>query len=304
MPIVLDPNVANPGTGVSATSSDGVLTVYLDVQYAGVVLAADFSALSTKPSMVRFYRNGVTVRSGDPAWSPGGYGRAYDHEAPLGVASSWTVVPIFADGTTGTASTPAAITIPFDISDKRSVWLKSIDNPGLSMRLLPVLPLPTFTRAANVLLQRVPGSAYPLGTIDARSARTAEYHFLTTGEDERDDLELLLDSGVLLLQHSASHHTRDIYCVAGDTTEDPAGAGMEDADREWVVPITEVRRPPTIDSPLYIPGRSYDEQLLVAPTYADRLSAWPTYDDALFGNMPTTSALFEETDSGGGEGGL
>lgn len=302
MPIILPPDTANPVAPTSVTSADGILTVYLDVDHAGAVLVADFSALTPKPLKVRFYRGSVLVRSGDLAWAPGGEATAYDHEAPLGTAASWTAVPVFADGTTGTVSQSAALTIPFDISDKRSVWLKSIEDPGLSLKLLPVLPLPTFVRASNASFLRVPGSAYPLGTVDKRSARTAEYHFLTTGEDERDALDLLLDSGVLLLQHPTSHHTHDLYCIPGDTSEDPAGAGLDDADREWTVPFTEVKRPPTAGSPFYYPGHSYADQYATAPTYTERLIAWPTYADAMETIYAIPLGITEESGGIGDEG--
>lgn len=310
MPIVLDPNIPNPGTATTAASSDALLTVYVDSQYAGVLLTADFSGLGTPPLKVRFYRDGVPVRSGDAAWAPGGYGRAYDHEAPLGVSSSWTAVPVFADGSTGSSTTAAAVFLPFDIVDGHSVWLKSIDNPSLSMKLLPIFPLPAFTRAASVAFTRVAGSAYPMGSIDKRQARTAEYHFFTDGEAERDDLITLLDgdddtdTGVLLLQHAASHHVKDIYCIAGDIQEIPMDSGMQDADREWVVPLTEVKRPPTIDSPLYVPGHSWDEARAVAGTWDGAALIWPTWDDALIGVLPSPDALSEEFDTGSGEGGL
>lgn len=281
MPIVLDPGVAAPDVVESVTSADGILTVFVDEVFGGALLQADFSALATDPIKVRFVRDGVMVRSGDPAWAPGGIAFAYDHEVPLGAASSWTAVPIFPDGTVGSASLAAALTVPFDVSDFRTIWLKSITNPGLSLRLQPVLPLPTFTRASSNSFTRIPGSKYPLGTYDKRAARQAEYHFYTDSAGERDALDLLLDQGTLLLQAPYSHYTPDIYCLPGDSSEQPAGAGMDDPDREWVIPFTEVKRPPTIDAPLFIPGHSYGDQMILAPTYAERLAAWPLHEDAL-----------------------
>src|SRR5690348_6161615 len=107
MPIVLNPTTPNPAPPSTATSSDGRLTAFVDSAYSGVLLKADFSGLGTKPNRVRFMRGTDVVRSGDPAWAPGGLGFAYDHEAPLSTSTAWTAVPIFADGSTGSASTAA-----------------------------------------------------------------------------------------------------------------------------------------------------------------------------------------------------
>jgi hypothetical protein len=198
------------------------------------------------------------------------------------------------------------VTPPFDISDYRSVWLKSIDNPNLSLKLLPVLPLPLFTRAAQATFTTRFGSAYPLATVGVRQARTAEYHFFTDGEAERDALEALVeyvgDTGIYLLQHAASHHTRDIYCVLGDTSEAPQDSGMQDADREWTITLTEVERPPTINAPSYFPGHSNAEARLAAPTVGDRVDVWPTLADAFVVSAYVSEGLLDESGGGDDEG--
>jgi len=306
MPIVLSPSVPNPGTPTTATSADGKLTVTVDFEFAGVLLRADWSSLTPDPTKIRFFRDGLPVRSGDPAWSPGGIAYAYDHEAPLGVSSSWTAAPVLADGSLGAASTSASVTVPFDISDYRSVWLKSIDDPALSLKLLPVFPLPAFTRQAQASFVSLQQSPYPIGTVGRRQARTAEYHFYTDGETERDAFEALVDNdgdtGVYLLQHAAVHHTRDIYCILGDTVETPQDSGMQDADREWILTLTEVQRPPTVDSPFYFPGHSNLDARAAAPLVGDRKTVWPTLADALVVEQYVIPSLLPESGGADDEG--
>ncbi|NJP75680.1 hypothetical protein HCJ99_33935, partial [Streptomyces sp. C1-2] len=77
----------------------------------------------------------VPVRSGNLAWAIEGVGQAYDHEAPLGVAVAYTAVPLYADGTWGPSSSLAVVVPAPDPGHSKDLWIKSIDQPGLSMRV-------------------------------------------------------------------------------------------------------------------------------------------------------------------------
>lgn len=302
MPIILDPMVSNPAGGTAAVSSDGKLTVYSDTANAGMLMRADFSALTPKPVKVRFFRNGVTVRSGDPAWAPGGIGVAYDHEAPLGASCSWTAVPVFSDGTTGAASTPVPLTTP-TIDDAVDCWVKPVDNPGLSIALAVHNAQIQMGRTGRVQSYAVPGAEYPLGTWDRRTPKPVTITLRTDTKEAKDSLNNALDLGPVLIQLRNSYGIDDFYAIPADSDENYF-VGMFSPIRDVPVLFVPCDRPPTVDSPLFIPGRSWAEQMVAAPTWADRLTAWPTWWDSLWGAAPVITGLIDESDTGDGEGGL
>lgn len=279
MPIILSPSAPNPTAPASATSSDGRVTVYADTDHAGVLLKADFSALSTKPVKVRFLRNGIRVRSGDPAWAPGGEAVAYDHEAKLGGSSSWTAVPIFLDGTVGAASAAASLTVP-SMDDDVDCWVKPINDPGLSVAHPLRGEIVEVAWTARASSYAVPGSSLPVGTYDRRTPAPLVIDLRTDTHAEKDALNDALDVGPVLIQMRETYGIADFYAIPGDSRE-RYFVGMHDPRRNMGVTFTPIDRPPTVDSPLFIPGRSWAEQLAVAPTWADRLSAWPTWGNAL-----------------------
>lgn len=279
MPIILSPGVSNPTPPTSATSSDGKLTVYADTDHAGMLLRADFSALSTKTIKVRFYRGSTVVRSGDPAWAPGGMAVAYDHEAPLGSSGAWTAVPIFADGSTGTSTTAASLTVP-SMGDDVDCWVKPINNPGRSVAYQVHTNQIQPGGSGRVQSYAVPGRTNPIGTYDVRTPKEVSITLRTNTKAEKDALNDALDLGPVLVQLRESYGIDDFYAIPTDTTE-TYFVGMYSQIRDIPTGFIPVDRPPTIDSPLYIPGRSWDEQLAAAPTWNDRLTVWPTWDNAL-----------------------
>ncbi|WP_051834642.1 hypothetical protein [Streptomyces sp. NRRL S-15] len=140
----------------------------------------------------------VPVRSADPAWALGGVGTVYDHEPPLGVAVVYTATPVHADGSTGAASS-LAVTVPAPApGESKDVWLKSLDEPSLSLRAV-IVGKPESTATARQDVADVPGSAYPVVAYDEHAAESYTLTIdvpLTAVEQVR----LLLRSGVLLLQ--------------------------------------------------------------------------------------------------------
>lgn len=253
MPIIVDPSFVPPGPPTTATSSDSVVTATLDAAHAGVVLKASYT-IGTTPIKVAFFRDGVPVRSGDLAWAPGGIAVAYDHEAPLGVASSWTAVPHFADGTTAAMSQPAVLTIP-NPSGAQTAWLKSVIDPALSRTVWVETP-PTMALAASTSISPALGSPFPVGSWDVRAAYTTSFALVTQTASERIALEALLDSGPLLYQCASTVDLPDFYLLPGDVSWEWV-AGASDATRRWTVPATEIDRPSTLDAPLRIPGLSW-----------------------------------------------
>lgn len=94
MAYIVDPTVTPPTAPATTTSTDGILTVTLDPDNAGVYLHADFSSVPDV-TKVRFFReDGTPVRSGDPAPAISGVATAYDLEAPVGSVTGWYAIPI------------------------------------------------------------------------------------------------------------------------------------------------------------------------------------------------------------------
>lgn len=298
MPIVLNPTVANPGPVTTATSSDGKLTASLDDAHGGVLLRADFSALGTKPIKVRFLRGTTRVRSGDPAWSPGGIAYAYDHEAPLGASAAWTAVPLFADGTEGSPTTSASLSTSSLDADNFDFWIKSTTDPGLSVLASAQGTGISRGRVGRLNLTDIPGSPYPVAAYNPRGYKDMQITFLTTTYDQRDALEACIDSGVVLVQCNPTYGINDFYALGSDADEDPLVFQFAPS-RLMAITFVLQKRPPTVDSPFYFPGHSYADQLDSAPTYTDRLATWPLYQDALtVSSYALDSLLFE---SGGAD---
>ena len=280
MAIVLNPTTSNPSPVSSVTSSDGYLTATLDDTHGGVLLRANFSGDATKPVQVQFLRNGLTVRSGDPAEAPGGIAYAYDQEAPLADSSAWTCTPIYADGSEGTTTTSAAISLS-QLAGGYDFWVKSTSYPNLSTLARGLrTDLVTVGRTGRLRLSNVPGSSYPVAAWSPRGFADVTVTFSTQTLDERDSLTDCLDSGVLLVQSNPGYGLGDFYALAGDASQTPR---IHHGDPRWVMTVTFVivKRPPTIDAPFVFPGHSYGEQLAAAGTYGARLATWPTYADAM-----------------------
>lgn len=287
MSIVIDPDAPPVVPPVEVTSPDGILTARRDDAWAGVVLTADYTGADPVPGRVRLVRVGpdgqeTPVRSGDLAWAPGGLAVAYDHEAPLGVPVTWYAYPVAADGTLGTRSQGAALTIP-EPDAPRDVWLKSVNDPATSLRVL-VTSWPTQEYAARQQRLDILGAASPVIGIDTWSLGSGDVQILTESLDERIALLGLLTSGsVLLAQTRGAYGRPDAYMVPGAPSEQMIGAAT-DPGRLWTVTMTSVDRPPTLDAGLRIPGRSYADTAVMLPTYADRTATGQTYHQTTVGD--------------------
>jgi hypothetical protein len=285
VPIIIDPDDIPPDPPVESVSLDGILTVRRDDTWAGVYLIADYSA-DPDVAQVRFVRvseNGgeEPVRGGDVAWAPGGVAVAYDHEAPLGVSSTWYAYPIYWDGTVGARSDGAAVTPP-EPTTPQDVWLKSLTNPALSMRVI-VMAWPTLEYSERQERMDVLSASSPVMRVDAWSLATSSVAIETATLEEREQLLALLQSGTTLLAQTRLGYGRpDAYWVPGKISESMSGPAY-DPHRTWEVPVTAVDRPSTVDSRLRIPGRSYDDSAAMWPTYADRTATGQTYHDVTTG---------------------
>lgn len=286
MSIIIDPDDAPPDPPVEVTSPDGILTARRDDDWAGVYLIADFSGLSPDPARVRFTRVSmdgveVPVRSGDVAWAPGGTAVAYDHEAPLGQSSAWYAYPIDWNGIVGDRSDGAAVTPP-EPTPVRDVWLKSLSDPALSLRV-KVMAWPELQYGERQQRFDILGAASPVMRVDAWSLASSSVTIETDTLEERVALHALLTSGATVLAQTRLINGRpDTYWVPGQITESMPGTST-DPYRTWTMSVTAVDRPSTVDAPLRIPGRSYDDSAAMWPTYADRTATGQTYADVTTG---------------------
>jgi hypothetical protein len=285
--IVIDPDAPPLVPPVEVTSPDGILTARRDDTWAGVILTADYTDADPVPGRVRLVRVGpdgieVPVRSGDLAWAPGGLAVGYDHEAPLGVPVTWYAYPVTGGGTHGARSQGAALTIP-EPNPVRDVWLKSVNDPAASLRVL-VTSWPTLEYAARQQRLDILGAASPVIGIDAWSLGSGDAQILTESLAERIALLRLLTSGsVLLAQTRGAYGRPDAYVVPGSPSEQMIGAAT-DPGRLWTITMTSVDRPPTLDAGLRIPGRSYADTGVQLPTYADRTATGQTYHQTTVGD--------------------
>lgn len=262
MTIIVDPGFVPPPPPTVAVSSDDRLTATADNAHAGALLKADFSDLPTLPRRVRFYRgDGSPVRSGDPAYAPGGVAVAYDHEAPLGGPVSWYAVPVFKDGSTGTPTTAAALTLTAAPASR--AWLKPLLNPDLAI-IGRASRAEEQGRGFRTNFTPVVGATLPGADWDIPLGWTGQITFRTDTEEEYLAMVAALSAGPLLMQPSScAGLPSDLYLLAQGSMAaarmSGAATGQGWKYREWAISFVAVDRQPTLDSPLIIPGISWDD---------------------------------------------
>jgi hypothetical protein len=158
--------------------------------------------------------------------------------------------------------------------------VKPINNPGLAVAFPVHTNQIQMGWSGRVQAYAVPGASYPIGTYDRRTPKEVSITIRTNTKVEKDELNDALDLGPVLIQLRTSYGIDDFYAIPTDSTEQYF-LGMFSQVRDIPVSFVPCDRPPTVDSPLFIPGRSWAEQLVVAPTWADRLSTWPTWGNAV-----------------------
>lgn len=265
MPMIVDPDAPLVEPPVVVVSPDGWLSAAVDGTWAGVTLAVDYTvgaplAGAANVRKVRIMRTdpaataAVPVRSADSAWAIGGRGTAYDHEAPLGVAVIYTATPTFEDGTTG-ASSSLAVTVAAPVKGLQDVWIKSLDEPGVSARVT-VTSWPDLTWGARIEQSAVEGSAFPVTSQDVYGAAGSDMTVDAEGSQIEILERLLTTPGVRLIQTRPDYHRVDQYVLFSDVKQ-----GMystPDQARSYTMGITQVGRPDTAGQPLRVPGWSWD----------------------------------------------
>ncbi|MFJ8755688.1 hypothetical protein [Streptomyces cyaneofuscatus] len=261
MPMIVDPGAPMVEVPARVTSPDGYLAAVVDEQWAGVVLA--YNAATPGAADIRRVRivrqdpggrPAVPVRSADPAWAIGGVGTAYDDEAPLGVAVVYTATAVYANGSTGPTSA-LAVTVPAPPSGPRDVWIKSLDDPGMSVQAT-VTSWPDLTWEARIDSAAVQGSAYPVTSQDVYAAAGSTITIDAEGEQIEALLQLLVTPGVRLIQTRPDYHRPDQYVLLSDVQQAMDSTPTE--ARSYQATVMQVGRPGTAGQPMRMPGWSYD----------------------------------------------
>lgn len=226
---------------------------------------------------VRFERqDGTLVRSGNPAWAPGGYAHAYDHEATLGGGTLWRAVPIHFDGAEGTPSEYVGAVIPA-LSDGWA-WLKPVADPNKAM-LLKVEP-PDLSYDGRVDTTSIAGAPRPAATWDVLEGFTTQLRSLVREKPVADQLMALLDEGPVLAQFPACAGLPDFYFIRGKVDlEHVHWDGYPWRRYQW--DVISIDRPDTTDSPLRIPDLSYNTVERDWTTYDQLKSTVASYNKLL-----------------------
>ncbi|GGX98592.1 hypothetical protein [Streptomyces fructofermentans] len=283
MPMIVDPSAPEVTPPETVVSPDGWLTAAVDAPWAGVVLAVDYTASTPLAGaadvlkvLIRRQDPGAAapapVRSADLAWAVEGIGTAYDHEAPLGVAVVYIARPQYADGTWGPESS-LSLTLP-EPALPADVWIKSLDEPGLSARVV-VRSWPSLNWTANIETSQVSGNRYPAAGQDTYTASSSDIVIDADGSDIERIKELLTTPGVRLIQTRADTHRPDMFVLFGDVQQSMDSKPAE--SRAYAAAVLEVARPDTAGQPMRMPGWSYDALAEQQATYDAAAASYPTY---------------------------
>ncbi|MFF9758567.1 hypothetical protein ACF1G4_03200 [Streptomyces caelestis] len=217
----------------------------------------------------------VPVRSADLAWALDGAGQAYDHEAPLGVAVVYTATPQYADGTWG-PSTSLGLVVPAPApAQTKDLWLKSLEEPGLSMRVM-YGPAQGTTSAARQDTADRTGTPYTAVAYDTAAAPAESVQVDVLAEDIVQ-FRKLIRSGVLLAQVRPGYLIPDRYFVPGEVTEKPTGKLGSTGGYTCTFDIVPIERPATAGQPMRAPGWSYDAVAAAFAAYDAVAASYSSY---------------------------
>lgn len=286
MPLIVDPTVPQPGPPAAVTSPDGWLTAVVDEPWAGAYLAVDYTAgtpldRAADVRQVLLVRQDpgatgpVPVRSGDLAWAVEGIGQAYDHEAPLGVAVAYTARPLYVDGTWGPTSSLAVVVPAPAPGQPQDLWLKSVEAPGLSLRVMLGQPEGTTSAARQDTASRS-GSPYTAVAFDTAAA-AAETVSVDVLAEDIVQFRQLVRTGVLLAQVRPGYQKPDRFFVPGDVGEKPTGKLGATGGYTCTFDIVPIERPATSGQPMSAPGWSYDALAAQFATYDAVAASFPSY---------------------------
>ncbi|WP_215456681.1 hypothetical protein [Streptomyces sp. ATCC 21386] len=287
MPMIVDPSAPPITAPETVTSPEGWLTAVVDPVWAGVYLAVDYMAGDTPLAEAADVRKAlitrqdpgaagpVPVRSGNLAWAIEGTGTAYDHESPLGVAVAYTARPLYADGTWGPETSLAVVVPAPSPGHSRDLWLKSLEDPGLSMRVMYGTAQGTTSAARQETASRS-GSPYTAVAYDTAAA-PAETVSVDVLAEDIVQFRTLVRSGVLLAQVRPGYQIPDRFFVPADVSEKPTGKLGSTGGYTVTFDIVPIERPDTADQPMVTPEWSYDALAAAFASYDTVEAAYTSY---------------------------
>lgn len=287
MPMIVDPSAPLVTPPTTVVSPEGWLTAVIDATWAGVYLAVDYTAGDTPLADAEDVRKvlltrqdpgasaAAPVRSGNLAWAVEGVGQAYDHEAPLGVAVAYTARPLYADGTWGDETSLAVVVPAPDPARIQDLWIKSLETPGLSMRVMYGADQGTSSEARQDIAPRS-GTPYTAVAYDTAAAPAESVQIDVLAANIVRFRELIR-SGILLVQNRPGYDKPDRFFVPGTVTEKATGKLGSTGGYTVTFDIVPIERPDTVGQPMSAPGWSYDALAAAFATYDAVTSSYATY---------------------------
>lgn len=221
---------------LTAEVNEDVAAVQLTVDFTAEPTAESVTITRTDPGGVQF-----VVRGAELAPLSDGRFVVVDTEAPLGVP-----VTYFATGYTAGGAfvvTSNSVTVTIEITPGQA-WIKDPGHPATAVSPL-IISLPSTTRPVRRGVYRAAGARYPVIRSDVRSSESGVMELHTLTLEDAADLDLLLDSGaVLLFQCDPTYGITQFYFSADDVEQirlDPQSG--TDPRRDWNIPYDKVLPP-------------------------------------------------------------
>jgi hypothetical protein len=182
------------------------------------------------------------------------------------------------------------------------LWIKSVNTP-VDLRLEMWGPDPVFSLEGRNAAQPRIGSGYVSGSYDTPIVQPMSYTTTTYSHAEFDHLlAVMKNGGPLLVQTAASYGIADEFALFGSMQWEYRAGAFNPQEREVTIKLQPINRPPTDESPLLIPGRTFD---LVASNYLSFdhiVASLDEFYDLLITAPPVLDSLIPETGGAGDEG--
>ena len=270
--IYVPPNTTPDPQMTFFTEGDGTTNVVLD----------NVTVELQPPTAVYMFRNGKPLRGSFPAAAADGIAYGYDYESTFGEATTWTCQPEWTvrDAlVTGPVGGGVGLVLPDLNPTGQNMSLKSLNQPNLSRKVIGKWPAATRSWEGRNNVSANPGASLSSGSWDVPVSQAETWVMETTTRQEAADLETLLKSGPLLVQHAQINRRADQFALVTSFSSDYK-RGPIWPELLWTVALLPIATPTSVGAAIYIPGRSYAD-LEALGTYANVLSSFATYDAIL-----------------------
>ncbi|MDX2802373.1 hypothetical protein PV365_43395, partial [Streptomyces scabiei] len=161
------------------------------------------------------------------------------------------------------------------VAETKDLWVKSLEEPGLSMRVMLMAAQGT-TSAGRMDTAVRSGSPYTAVAYDTAAAPSETVSVDVLAEDIAA-FRRLIRSGVLLAQVRPGYQVPDRFFVPGDVAEKPTGRLGSTGGYTVTFDIVPIERPDTSGQPMAAPGWSYDLLAAQFGTYDAVTASYATY---------------------------